>query len=340
MESYSISQWILFFYFYCFIGWIWESCYVSYEEKHWVNRGFLKGPMLPIYGFGAIIILLAVVPVKDNIIHVFIFGMIAATLLELVTGILMEKIFNVRYWDYTNEKFNYKGYICLLCSLAWGGFSILMIKVIHPIVDHLFGNLSIKTINIVIVIISILFIGDVIKSFYAAIDLKNLLLNLTENNELIKGVINKLELAQAFISEDLKDIEIKFKEKVELPLDNKEVLKKAKINTKESFEKLIERIKNARLEKLQGISDKINMYIDKLEVRSDKSQIYQHKLKSELSEALTKLKKSKKLIELSNNKIYKNSLNILKRNPKAKTYKYSEALDEIKKHIIKKDKNK
>ena len=62
--------------------------------------------MLPIYGFGAIIILLAVVPVKDNIIHVFIFGMIAATLLELVTGILMEKIFNVRYWDYTNEKFN------------------------------------------------------------------------------------------------------------------------------------------------------------------------------------------------------------------------------------------
>lgn len=340
MEGYSISQWILFFYFYCFIGWIWESCYVSYEEKHWVNRGFLKGPMLPIYGLGSIIILLAVVPVKNNIFYVFIFGMIVATLLELVSGIVIEKIFKIRYWDYTNEKFNYKGYICLLCSVAWGGFSILMIKIIHPIVDYLFASLSMKTIDVAIVIISIFFICDLIKSIYEAIDLKNLLVNLTESNELIKGVKNKLEMASDFIHIDLKEIEIKIKEKVEMPLDSKEVFRKAKVSTQESFERLIDRVKGTRLQKLKGLSDKISVYINKLEAISDKSQLQTHKLKSELSEALTKLRKSTKLIEISNNKIYKNSLNILKRNPKAKAYKYSEALDEIKNNIIKKDKKK
>ena len=68
MEGYSLNQWLLFFFIYCFIGWIWESCYVSVENKKWVNRGFLRGPMLPIYGFGAIIILVATIPVKENLI--------------------------------------------------------------------------------------------------------------------------------------------------------------------------------------------------------------------------------------------------------------------------------
>ena len=120
MQLYTIDQWILFFMFYCLCGWIWESCYVSAMERRWVNRGFLHGPLLPIYGSGALVILISTIWVKDNLWLVFLFGMIAATVLEYVTGAVMEKLFKVRYWDYSKQKLNLKGYICLTSSLAWG----------------------------------------------------------------------------------------------------------------------------------------------------------------------------------------------------------------------------
>ncbi len=95
MYTYSTMQWILFFYIYCFIGWIWETSYVSIRTKHFTNRGFMHGPFLPIYGTGAIVILLATIPVKSIIPLVFLFGMIAATLLEFFTGAAMLKLFHV-----------------------------------------------------------------------------------------------------------------------------------------------------------------------------------------------------------------------------------------------------
>src|SRR5574344_2410179 len=126
MFSYNIIQWFFFFYFYCFLGWIWESSYVSVCDKKLTNRGFLNGPLLPIYGSGACIILMATLPVKGSIVLIFIFGMTAATVLEYITGSVMESIFKIRYWDYSNEKFNLNGHICLLCSFAWGVFSVLL----------------------------------------------------------------------------------------------------------------------------------------------------------------------------------------------------------------------
>lgn len=90
MYVYSLGQWLLFFFLYCFLGWVWESCYVSAKRRQWVNRGFLHGPMLPIYGTGAVIILLATIPVRDSLWLVFLLGMLAATALEYVTGAAME----------------------------------------------------------------------------------------------------------------------------------------------------------------------------------------------------------------------------------------------------------
>ena len=97
MPSYAVEQWLLLFYFYCFCGWLWESCYVSARQHQWVNRGFLHGPLLPIYGTGAISILFVTLPVRDNIPLIFLLGMLAATLLEWITGIIMEWLFHVRH---------------------------------------------------------------------------------------------------------------------------------------------------------------------------------------------------------------------------------------------------
>ena len=103
MQAYTVSQWLLFFYIYCFFGWVWECCYVSARKGKWVNRGFLHGPALPIYGSGAMVILVSTIGVRDNIALIFLFGMISSTILEFVTGYCMEKMFGVRYWDYSNQ---------------------------------------------------------------------------------------------------------------------------------------------------------------------------------------------------------------------------------------------
>ena len=135
MHPYHLTQWILFFFFYSFVGWLWESGYVSVRKRQWVNRGFMYGPMLPLYGSGALTVLISTMGVRENILLIFLFGMMAATLLEYVTGAVMERIFRVRYWDYSNQKFNLNGYICVSSSLCWGGFSVLLVRIVHVPVE-------------------------------------------------------------------------------------------------------------------------------------------------------------------------------------------------------------
>ena len=135
--GYTQSQWILFFFFYCFLGWVWESGYVSVKKREWINRGFLRGPVLPIYGFGAITILWLTLPVREHPALIFVIGLLGADILEYVTGAAMEKLFHMRYWDYSSEKFNLNGYICLSSTLLWGCFSVALTEAIHPPIERL-----------------------------------------------------------------------------------------------------------------------------------------------------------------------------------------------------------
>ena len=327
MEGYSLNQWLLFFFIYCFIGWIWESCYVSVENKKWVNRGFLRGPMLPIYGFGAIILLVATIPVKENLILVFIFGMIAATTLEYFTGVIMEKIFHVRYWDYSDEAFNFQGHICLLCSLAWGAFSILMVKVIHPPIEH--GVLMIPDLisEIIVLCIIVLFTIDTVQSVNDALDLKDTLVRLTEGNETIRLIRKRLEVMAAFINEDVKELEEKFIEKISINQEKNEI---KKLSRKQIFERNIARSNKRRTDILEFMSESINKYIGKLENVADKPTQQYEKFKAELLEYLGKIKKQEKHVSKMESKAYINSINILRRNPGAKAKKYEEAMKEVK----------
>ena len=126
MYSYSVVQWLFFFYLYCFMGWCVESTYVSVRKRHLTNRGFLRGPFLPIYGSGAMMMLVASMPFRNSIVLTYISGCIGATILEYVTGVAMEKLFKVRYWDYSQKKFNFQGHICLGTTLSWGLLRIFL----------------------------------------------------------------------------------------------------------------------------------------------------------------------------------------------------------------------
>lgn len=133
LAEYSVGQWVLVFFVYSLLGWIWEVSLFLVRERRFVNRGFLSGPLLPIYGFGAVGILLTCVPFKENLLIVALVGMISASLLEYVTGAAMEALFHVRYWDYSRQPFNLKGYICLLSAATWAVFSVLVVCGIHPL---------------------------------------------------------------------------------------------------------------------------------------------------------------------------------------------------------------
>lgn len=173
--SYSFQQWLLFFYIYCFFGWCFESTYVSIRKRRFVNRGFLHSPMLPIYGSGAVVMLLVTLHIRGHIVLMFLAGMVGATALELVVGLAMEAIFKVKYWDYSNQRFNYKGVICLSSSLCWGLFTILLNTFIHKPVEEFVLALPTVTVTVAVIVISVIFLCDTVVSVKVALGIRDML---------------------------------------------------------------------------------------------------------------------------------------------------------------------
>lgn len=139
IEIVGFSVYFLFFNFvlYSFLGWIWESCFVSFQNKRWINRGFLNGPFIPLYGFGATLIYMVIFPIQERPTYVFVIGMLFATVLEYVTSYVMEKLFHAKWWDYSNYRYNFQGRVCMVASLFWGFLSLLMADVLQPLVNSI-----------------------------------------------------------------------------------------------------------------------------------------------------------------------------------------------------------
>lgn len=212
MYNYEVWQWVLYFFIYCFIGWIWETAYVSLKSGHFENRGFMNGPFLPIYGSGAIIMLFVSLPVKNSVILVFIFGSIAATLLELFTGMAMESLFHVRYWDYSYRKIQYKGHICLVSSISWGFFSCLLVYFIHKPIEGLVLSIDEGIGQLIAIIVTICATADFATSFKTALELKNMLITAEDIKKQIEKLERRAEIVEVFIadsaekaSEDLRE---------------------------------------------------------------------------------------------------------------------------------------
>ena len=238
MHVYTTGQWVLLFFFYCLCGWIWESCYVSLCQRHWVNRGFLHGPLLPIYGSGAIIILLATIPVAKDLRLVWLFGMLAATALEYVTGDVMERIFKVRYWDYSNQKFNLNGHICLTSSIAWGFFSILLVRFVHPPIARLLARVPALCVDPLAILLTAAFTVDAVRSVQAALDLRDLLARAAEENEDLRRLAKRAEVYAAFAKDDLR----RFREKTELEA----------LELRQKVEEELEERRQARAERVES----------------------------------------------------------------------------------------
>ena len=327
MYVYTPGQWALLFFFYCFCGWVWESCYVSARQRQWVNRGFLHGPLLPIYGSGAIIILFVTLPVADNLWLVYVLGMLAATLLEYVVGAVMEQLFKVRYWDYTKQPCNLHGYICLTSSIAWGFFSILLVRFIHPPIDRLLHKLPDLLVNPLAGVIAALFIWDTVKSTRAAIDLREVLTKLTEENEELRKLAQKAEAAQARTEEELRA----FREKTSLDkyllqsylADELEAHRTAKRVRKQRRREMVENAFRRRVESKLEVLSNIAQALEKTRAALDdgidepgEKALAQHR--EELDTLIAAVRQKETQVRTRSIQRYEATLRILRANPTAK----------------------
>ena len=194
-QNYTLLQWAWFFMFYCIFGWCFESTYCSLKSMSLMNRGFCHGPWLPIYGAGGTLFLIFAWPYRANLITTFLMGMLVGTTLELITGPLMYHIFHMKWWDYSQNPLNFRGYICLGASLGWGAMALFFVHFLHPRVAELTVNWTPIGYIVVVTMLYTLFVEDVIFSVLGALDIRKRLETLAANSEEIQQL--KLSISEA-----------------------------------------------------------------------------------------------------------------------------------------------
>lgn len=188
----------LYFFIYAFLGWCAEVSFATLKSGKLVNRGFLNGPLCPIYGFGCLGIVTVLTPLSQNLILLFFGSFIFASVLEFVTGFVLGKIFKQKWWDYSKEPFNIMGYVCLRMSVLWGFACVFVVKLVHPPIAFAVSKIPYPVNLIVAVILYAILIADIIVSVFQLIKHKN---NLKKLNALIGEKMNEAQ-AKMRVSSD------------------------------------------------------------------------------------------------------------------------------------------
>lgn len=298
MQHYTVIQWLFFFYFYCFFGWVFESTYVSIKKKKPVNRGFMRGPFLPIYGSGAIMMLVVSMPFRDNIFLTYIAGCIGATALEFFTGMAMEALFKVRYWDYSKQRYNYKGYICLQSTIVWGFFTILMTGFLHKRVEKVVFSVPDTVVAVLTVVLSVWILIDFTLSVRAALELRDILIGLEKAREEMERIQKRLDMLIAVVDEEIEARKQEREIRTEELINNLEV----------RFERVKERIKTEPGQFVEDVREEL------FELRGRFMAEKEYRIRSS------------RIKELCNR-------NIFRRNPSMHSEKFNDVLQELKKAV-------
>lgn len=164
----------LYFVFYSMIGYVCEVFYVYLGSKKWVNRGFMHGPYIPIYGNGAMIVSLVLLHVKKDSFIIFLVGLLLCSFLEYITSFVMEKVFHNRWWDYSERKYNLNGRVCLQNSVLFGLGSVAIIYIFNPLFNKLYNLLNDKAVLYIALILFIIMLTDFLISFFEAIKVSSI----------------------------------------------------------------------------------------------------------------------------------------------------------------------
>ena len=250
---------LTYFIIYSFVGWVMESVFRSIIEKKIINTGFLRGPFCPIYGIGAIIMLVFLERFQDKSILLFFIAITILTAWEYFVGVLLEKLFNTKYWDYSEHKFNLQGRICLTNSICWGILGVVFVRYIHPFIEGIISKLDIQIIYYSITIISLVMLVDLITTIIKVKHIKMTLEKVDKINKEIKEKLKEIKQISKEAEIEKDDIKTKATDNIQAIIDklskqkNRTILKLYKnvyrlkkafpaINTKEITEVLSKKI--------------------------------------------------------------------------------------------------
>lgn len=345
--QYNQSQWLLFFFCYSILGWLWETLYVSAKKREWINRGFLYGPWLPIYGCGAIIVLFLTLPVRGNELWVFLLGMTGATLLEYATGAAMDRLFHVRYWDYSDQPVNINGHICLGVSLAWGAFSVVLIDFLHPPIERLVLAIPPWSADASSMLLAVLFAVDTTKSVQSALDLKSMLNSMSVRNQHLERIEQRLRQTVEQFEENSDAVRAKLQQleaNVARTLEQQEEARELQRESrKEYLLRLLNQRRMAQSRLLSALTDKLSITMET--VSSGLKQKISDAERAQLEEAqqvLLNLQSALHKAEIEDaarrDRDYQRAVSMLYRNPTAMSRQHRDAFLEL--LALKKDKTK
>ena len=338
MYTYAWYHWLTFFYIYCFFGWIFESAYVSLKQHHFVNRGFLRLPMLPLYGTGAVMMLWVSLPVKDNLLLVYCSGVVAATLLEYVTGYIMERLFKVRYWDYSSQKFNLHGYICLTSSIAWGFLTIFMTEIIHRPIERFVLNLPPSLEWCLLGIVSGCFVMDTMQSTSEALSLAKTRVSVSKVRADLEEMQVQLALLKAETEQNIENAKEELRAAVaenveahkEMVSARREALEEAVAARREELAEAVEAHKEAVAVRREELSEAVEAHKEAVATRREELAEAAAARRETLAARISTLnEKMADTTRLLNNKKSILRPSILRRNPTAVSRRFANAWKEL-----------
>lgn len=322
------------FFIYAFLGWCMEVSFAALVSGKFVNRGFLNGPVCPIYGFGVVIVLSCLEPLKGSLLPLFLGCVLLTSALEWITGFVLEKIFHQRWWDYSGEPFNLGGYICLRFSIAWGFACLFVVKILHPSV-LLFIRVIPHT------------LGLVLLGIFAAIMAVDLaatvrtIAKINRNLGQIDALAAKIKQASNEFGENLAD---KVLDAAEKGADWKEEFSERTEDWKDGLAELKEGLEDRRDGFLEGLSDLKEGLEDKrddfleglsdlkegLEDQWEERQLDQALRRAELQEDLEQLRR--RLSEAMDSHIF-GQHRLLRAFPKMRSLDHSQALEQLRRRL-------
>ena len=214
MFNYSFYELVWLFVIYAFLGWCLEVAIAKIQTGNFINRGFLNGPFCPIYGFSVMAVIILLSPFKSSLLVLFIGSVLLATFIEFITGYILEKTFNQKWWDYTDEPLNIKGYICLWTSLAWGIACVIVIYILQPLVNNFIHWLSNDVGNIIAISLIIVLLTDLVVTISSLSKVRQKLI-------VLKDIRDKIGLMSKNISDNnLQELDT-LKNKYQVIIDRK-----------------------------------------------------------------------------------------------------------------------
>lgn len=305
----SIYYFILYFFIYGVLGWCTEVAFAAWKEHRFVNRGFLNGPICPIYGIGVGVVVQFLSPYRDNLLLLYLTSVVLVTTLEWLTGFILEKVFHNKWWDYSNMPLNLNGYVCLPFSLVWGVACVVIVDFIHPLIHRGLTHLPFLLGLILIIVFGTAVFADLYVTASGILKLNKRLAKMQEIADELHEISDKLganiykgtlvamekqEELTSSLSEKQEELTASFAEKQE----------EVKKNVSEAVESVSEAVEN---------------------------------VSQEVKEHIKELKKHYKEVGESTTRIQKR---LFKAFPKMESHKYSESFNDLRTKLKELDKNR